>query len=139
MKIGQRFARMVATTFVYKHRTMAQQARAIAECVLQPTHDRIALNETNSKNRLVLFSPSDSGAEAYYALAQALVEDVSVTGINHFFINYPDKVTVDWCSTRILSQPGPRTGGPGAARLAATLLWQWPSASQGAVRKSAHN
>lgn len=96
MKISQRFARMMPTAFVYKHRTMAQQARAIVECVLQPTQDRITLNVAKNKNRLVLFSPSDSGAEAYYALAQALAEDVDVTGINHFFLNYPDKVTVDW-------------------------------------------
>ena len=96
MKISQRFARMVPTAFVYKHRTMAQQARAIVEYVLQPTQDRITLNEAKNKNRLVLFSPSDGGAEAYYALAQALAEEVDVTGINHFFLNYPDKVTVDW-------------------------------------------
>lgn len=96
MKISQRFVRKVATPFVYKHRTIAQQAKAIVQCVLQPTFDHIELNEAKHSKRLVLFSPSDSGAEAYYALAQALADDVDVIGINHFFINYPEKVTADW-------------------------------------------
>ncbi|XP_044715293.1 AMP-binding enzyme domain-containing protein [Hirsutella rhossiliensis] len=93
----KRFVRKVATAFVYKHRTIAQQAKAIVQCVLQPALDHIELNEAKHSKRLVLFSPSDSGAEAYYALAQALANDVNVIGINNFFINYPEKVTAD-CS-----------------------------------------
>lgn len=96
IKISQRFARKVPTALVYKHRTIAQQAKAIVEYVLQPTQDHIALNQPRNQKRLVLFSPSDSGAEAYHALAQALAEDIDVIGINHFFINYPEKVTADW-------------------------------------------
>ncbi|CAI1565611.1 Tyrocidine synthase III [Serratia quinivorans] len=96
IKMSQRFVRKISTALVYKHRTIAQQARAVIECVLQPTQDFIALNQSDAPKRLVLFPTSDSGAEAYHQLAQALAADVEVIGISHFLINYPESVTSDW-------------------------------------------
>lgn len=98
IKMSQRFVRKIPTALVYKHRTIAQQANAIIECVLKPTEDFIVLNkpDTPKPKRLILFPTSDSGAEAYHQLAQALAEDIEVIGVSHFLINYPEKVTSDW-------------------------------------------
>lgn len=98
IKMSQRFVRKIPTALVYKHRTIAQQANAIIECVLKPTEDFIVLNQPDSPKpkRVILFPTSDSGAEAYHQLAQALAADIEVIGVSHFLINYPEKVTSDW-------------------------------------------
>jgi amino acid adenylation domain-containing protein len=95
--IGQYFARAVPTAFVYKNRTIERQAQAVMKFILQPTLDRVKLVEKADGNELlVLFSPSDSGAEAYHALAQRLSIRFTVVGINNLFINHPERVEDDW-------------------------------------------
>jgi amino acid adenylation domain-containing protein len=96
-KIGQYFARAVPTAFVYKNRTIERQGQAVVNCISQPTLDRVSMVEKEGGNELlVLFSPSDSGAEAYHALAQRLSARFSVIGINNLFINHPERIEEEW-------------------------------------------
>jgi len=96
VKIGQVFVRKIPATFVYKNRTIANQAKAIFEYLLQPSTDYATLNEECSDKVLILYPPFNSGGEAYCALGASLGDCVQVVGMNHYFINYPGKTTNSW-------------------------------------------
>lgn len=92
VKISKLYLRKIPATFIYKNRTVTEQAAKIFEYLLAPTEDYVNLNDLELENILILFPPFNSGAEAYHDLSGRL-DKVTVIGVNNYFINYPEQVS----------------------------------------------
>lgn len=88
--------RSIPPSFIYLFNTIEKQAQQLGKIIFSPYCDLMDLNESASKNILVLIHPTGAGAEVYYKLAAAIGTEIKIIGINSYNINNPDKTTSDF-------------------------------------------